>query len=134
VGTLLGVDNQDPGVARALAARGATLLASSTHDWEQLSTYQRAMARVNAVATGRPLARADWRYGSSIVSPEGRELAVAEGGKRRTTLVAAVPPARETPYGSIGDALGLAALAVFALASMLAAAARVRRPVSASAP
>src|SRR5215207_801845 len=68
LGTLLGVDNQGPRTARALADGGAELLASATHDWDELAEYQRASAAINAAATGTPLVRADWRYGSAIYS------------------------------------------------------------------
>jgi apolipoprotein N-acyltransferase len=60
-GTMLGVDNQGPRVARALAGERAGLLVSATHDWEQLAGPQRAFAAVNAAATGTPLVRADRR-------------------------------------------------------------------------
>ena len=107
LGTMLGVDNQGPSVARPLAAEGAELLASSTHDWEQLATEQRAFASINAGATGTPLVRADWRYGSAIYAADGELLADAGGGLRRTVLVAPVGLASgHTPYTSIGDAFG----------------------------
>ena len=115
IGTLLGVDNQDPGIARRLAARGADVLVSSTHDWEQLADHQRAMARVHAVATGRPLVRSDWRYGSMIASPDRTELASARPGRRRALVSGAVPAAHDTPYLATGDALAWAVLAVVVL-------------------
>ena len=113
LGTMLGVDNQGPSVARPLAAEGAELLASSTHDWEQLATEQRAFAAINARATGTPLVRADWRYGSAIYAADGELLADAGRGLRRTVLVAPVNLASaHPPYTSIGDALGWGFLAL----------------------
>jgi apolipoprotein N-acyltransferase len=113
LGTMLGVDNQGPSVARPLAAEGAELLASATHDWQQLATEQRAFAAINAQATGTPIVRADWRYGSAIYAADGELLADAGGGLRRTVLVAPVSVASgHTPYTSIGDAFGWGFLAL----------------------
>jgi apolipoprotein N-acyltransferase len=107
MGSLLGVDNQGPAVARALADGEAELLASATHDWEQLAGAQRASAAINAAATGTPLVRADWRYGSAIYSADGEMLAEAGGGLRRSVVVAPVSlAAGHTPYTGIGDAFG----------------------------
>jgi apolipoprotein N-acyltransferase len=106
-GTMLGVDNQGSRVARALADERAELLVSATHDWEQLAGPQRAFAAINAAATGTPLVRADWRYGSAIYGPDGERIAGAGNGLERTVLVASVPlSAGTTPYTAIGDALG----------------------------
>jgi apolipoprotein N-acyltransferase len=113
LGTMLGVDNQGPMVARPLADGGAELLASATHDWEQLATEQRAFAAINAAATGTPLVRADWRYGSAIYGADGELLADAGAGLRRAVLVAQVSlAAGHTPYTSIGDAFGWGFLAL----------------------
>jgi apolipoprotein N-acyltransferase len=112
-GTMLGVDNQGPRVARALAGERAQLLVSATHDWEQLAGPQRAFAAVNAAATGTPLVRADWRYGSAIYGPDGELIAAAGSGLERTVLVASVPLGMgSTPYTAIGDALGWLFLAL----------------------
>jgi apolipoprotein N-acyltransferase len=112
-GTMLGVDNQGSRVARALAGETAELLVSATHDWEQLAGPQRAFAAVNAAATGTPLVRADWRYGSAIYGPDGERIAGASNGLERTALVASVPlSAGTTPYTAIGDALGWLFLAL----------------------
>jgi len=88
LGTLLGVDDQDPASGRRLAGSGATVLATSTHDWEQLAVHHRAHARLHALATGAPLVRADWRYGSAIYDRDGRQVASAPGAKRRVVLSA----------------------------------------------
>jgi apolipoprotein N-acyltransferase len=124
VGTLLGVDNQEPGVARALAERGAELLASATHDWQELAPAQRAFAALNAAATGTPVVRADWRYGSAIYGADGERIASAGGGLERTVVVASVSLGKaNTPYEAIGDLVGWlflalsCATAVFALAA-----------------
>lgn len=113
VGTLLGVDTQDPGVARELSDSGAMLLASATHDWPALAIQQGAFARLAARAVGTPLVRADWRYGSAIYGRDGVELAGAGSGRRRTVVVAEVTPGSPTPYARVGDALGWFALAIF---------------------
>jgi apolipoprotein N-acyltransferase len=120
VGTLLGVDNQEPGIARSLANRGGELLTSSTHDWQGLADAQRAFAAINAAATGRPLVRADWRYGSAIYAADGERIADAGGGLARTLLVASVNLGEgRTPYTAIGDLLGWLFLALSCLAGLI---------------
>jgi apolipoprotein N-acyltransferase len=118
IGTLLGVDNQDPGVARALAAENADLLVSSTHDWAELAPQQLAFSRLHASSLGLPLVRADWRFGSAVFQPGGAVTAEAASGKRRTVVVTRVETASPTPYVRIGDAFGWVALG---LAAALAA-------------
>jgi apolipoprotein N-acyltransferase len=120
-GTMLGVDNQGPRVARSLAGERAELLVSATHDWEQLAGPQRAFAASNAAATGAPLVRADWRYGSAIYGPDGERIAGAGDGLERTVLIASVPlNAGRTPYTAIGDVLGWLFLALSCAASAVA--------------
>ena len=117
LGTLLGVDNQGPRTARALADGGAELLASATHDWDELAEYQRAFAAINAAATGTPLVRSDWRYGSAIYSADGELVASAGSGLERTLVIGPVSlSARHTPYAAIGDVLGWLVLALSCLA------------------
>ena len=112
-GTMLGVDNQGPRVARALAGERTELLVSATHDWEQLAGPQRAFAAVNAAATGTPLVRADWRYGSAIYGPEGERIAGAGGDLERTVLVASVTLGEgTTPYTVVGELFGWLLLAL----------------------
>jgi apolipoprotein N-acyltransferase len=129
VGTLLGVDVQDPSLAGRLVERGAELLTSSTHDWRQLATAHRALASLGAEAAGAPLVRADWRYGSAIYDRDGNALADAGADRRRTVITAAVEPGGPTPYARIGDAVGWVslALAVAAWVATRAAAFAIRR-------
>jgi apolipoprotein N-acyltransferase len=116
IGSMLGVDNQDPGVARGLVAADAELLSSSSHDWRQLAPDQRSLSRLHAVALQRPLLRADWRFGSAIFDADGTVLADAGREKVRRVLVADVRPSGyRTPYARIGDA------AVWIAAALLAA-------------
>jgi apolipoprotein N-acyltransferase len=111
VGTMLGVDTQDPHVAAQLGSRGAQVLTSSTHDWAQLAEQHRAFARTAARASGLPLVRADWRYGSAIYGASGELEADAGSERTRTVVVASVQPASgASPYASLGDALGWGAL------------------------
>ena len=113
LGTLLGVDSQGPRTARALADGGAELLASATHDWEELAGAQRAFAAINAGATGTPLVRSDWRYGSAIYSADGALVASAGDGLERALVIGRVSlSAGHTPYAAIGDVLGWLFLAV----------------------
>ena len=114
VGTMLGVDSQDAAVARELAAAGARILTSSTHDWEQLAPYHRAHERIVSVAVGRPLVRADWRYGSAVFD-RGAARADAGLAKRRVVTAALVSEPHDTPYVRIGDAFGWTAVAAAGL-------------------
>jgi apolipoprotein N-acyltransferase len=120
VGTLLGVDVQDPNLPRLLADRDADLIASSTHDWRQLATEHRALAALGAGASGAPLVRADWRYGSAIYDRQGNAIADAGRQRERTVISAEVETASPTPYARIGDVVGWASL-VAAVAAWLAA-------------
>jgi apolipoprotein N-acyltransferase len=116
LGVLLGVDTEDPAVARLRAARGATLLVSSTHDWRALATQQRALARLGAAGAGVALVRSDWRYGSAVYGPEGDAIADAGPDLRRTAVVADMALAgATTPYVRIGDAFGWTAVALAAI-------------------
>jgi apolipoprotein N-acyltransferase len=112
LGTLLGVDNQDPAPARALAAKGADALAASTHDWEQMAVQQRALSQLHAAALHVPVIRADWRYGSAIIDAGGEIVAEAPPGKRRAIVVADVTAAAgATAFARVGDVVGWTALA-----------------------
>jgi apolipoprotein N-acyltransferase len=120
IGTMLGVDTQDPAVAAGLAGAGAELLTASTHDWAELAPTHRTLARTAAIASGMPLVRADWRYGSAVYGPSGEPIAEAGDELRRTVLIGEVPlAAAPTPYARIGDLVGwlavLGALAALAI-------------------
>jgi apolipoprotein N-acyltransferase len=128
IGTLLGVDNQDPDLAATLARAGASVLASSTHDWPQLAETQRAFAQFHARATGLPVIRADWRFGSAIYDAGGRLLADAGDARRRATVVATARPAlRATTAAGIGDVPGSTAVVATVLALAVGAARRCLR-------
>jgi apolipoprotein N-acyltransferase len=127
IGTMLGVDNQDPDLARRLAEGGADLIASATHDWEQLATQQRAFSSIHARATETPVARSDWRYGSALFDSHGELVAAAAEGKRREVLVAPLDlRSGETPYLTLGDAIGWASLGLSLIAVVSAAVLRRR--------
>ena len=111
VASLLGVDTQDAGTARAAAGAGATVITSSTHDWRQLVGAHQAFAALAARSSGLPLVRADWRYGSAIYDRDGTLVADAGGDQRRTVLVAEVSLGAATPYVELGDAVAWVAVA-----------------------
>jgi apolipoprotein N-acyltransferase len=135
LGTLLGVDNQDPSSARRLAARGAVLLSSSTHDWRQLAAQQQAFARIHAAALRVPIVRADWRFGSAVFDAGGETRADAGLDKRRLILTAEVSAKRErTPYERSGDVLGWACVGALVLLAVAAPATRLRRRASGRSP
>jgi apolipoprotein N-acyltransferase len=133
VGTLLGVDVQDPGLPRGLVAHDAELLTSSTHDWRQLATQHRALAELGAEAAGVPVVRADWRFGSAIYDRDGEPLDDAGEDRRRTVVAAEVKLGSPTPYARIGDVVGWFSLAA-AIAVGLAAIVARRRATRAGAP
>jgi apolipoprotein N-acyltransferase len=135
LGTLLGVDSQDPHLAARLADAGAELLVSGTHDWRQSAVQHRAYEQLAAVGAGLPLVRADWRYGSAVYDGEGRMLADAGEGLTRTTVLATVRagPA-STPYAGLGDLVGWTAVAFVGLAAMLGLRGRTRPGPTADAP
>ena len=123
IGTTLGVDNQDPAVARQLAHEGATILTSSTHDWQRLVPFQQRFTAAHARATRTPIVKADWRYGSAIYDAGGTALADAGTRQQRAIVVADVEPATgTTPYASLpqlpSGVLVAAALAVLGLAAL----------------
>ena len=125
VGTLLGIDVQDPNLARVLAAEDSDLIASSTHDWRQLAAQHRALAALDAVAAGVPLVKADWRYGSAIYDRDGETLADAGEARRRTIVAAEIAPGAPTPYAHAGDVVGWISLALAAAAFLAASVRRV---------
>jgi apolipoprotein N-acyltransferase len=129
IGTLLGVDNEGPSVARRLADAGAEVLVSSTHDWRELSVMQRAYSRITAAATGAPVVRADWRYGSAIIDSDGADAAAPTTAKSRRVVVADVRTrSGSTPYSEIGDVLGwLCATLAIALGLAVPLTQRARR-------
>jgi apolipoprotein N-acyltransferase len=112
IGTMNGVDNQDPGLAATLARRGASVLTSSTHDWKQLAGAQRPLSRFHARATG----------------VDGRPLAGAGRALRRTVVTATVRPAEGPRLAAhVGDVPGWLAVVATGLALATAAMARLRR-------
>jgi apolipoprotein N-acyltransferase len=135
IGTMLGVDSQDPRLAAQLAAAGAELLVAGTHDWRQSAVQHRAYQRLAAQASGLPLVRADWRYGSAIYNEEGRELADAGGDLSRTTVSATVRAGRaSTPYADLGDLVGWVSVAFVGLAAALGLRRRTRAVVTTDEP
>ena len=130
VGTMLGVDGQDPDVLRSLRAGGARVAVWSSHDWRQLAPQHAAFVRLAAAGAATPVVRADWRYGSAIYTRAGEVVDSAGGELRRTVAVARVRLASgRTPWTRVGDLVGWLALAGV-VATGASAAAR-RRPARA---
>jgi apolipoprotein N-acyltransferase len=132
VGTLLGVDSQQPGLARRFAAGSsgaapADVLAASTHDWEQLAGQQQALLELSALASGVPVARADWRFRSSVIDGDGSVAASAGPELERAVVVGEEVGRRDTPYRSIGDVVGWASVGLVVLALAWAVSAPARR-------
>ena len=126
IGTMLGVDSQNAAIARKLVRAGADLIASSTHDWEQLAPQHAAYARVAAASLDVPIVRADWRNVSAIYTADGRVAATTGRETRRAIAVAQITTgAGGTAFGTIGGAVGWLAVGVSAGALALPIGARV---------
>ena len=111
-----------PEIARALTARGATLLVNTTNDaWFGDSAAPRqhlAMAVLRAVETGRPVLRAANTGISCSIEPSGRIQERTRLLETETILATVHPRMESTPYTRWGDwvfllsgvALGVAGL------------------------
>ena len=77
-----------------------------------------AQLRTRAAEHRIAVVKADWRYGSAVIGPDGEIIAATPAERRQPgVIVAAVPLVRSgTPYSASGDWLGVAALVVAALA------------------
>jgi apolipoprotein N-acyltransferase len=127
VAALLGTDNKAPALAARAARNGASLIASSTHDWEELAAAQRAYTRLNAASTGLPVVRADWRFGSAIYGGGGRVIADAGLERKRTVVVGEISSlSGETLYSSLDDSAGWLAVCAVGAGLLLSAYARRR--------
>lgn len=128
--SLLGTDNKDPGLPARLARNGASLIASSTHDWRQLAVAQRTYSRLHATGVGIPVVRADWRYGSAVYGARGQVLADAGLERKRTVVVATLQAsAAGSVYTSVGNLTGWLALSAVGTGSLWCADRRRRMPL-----
>lgn len=118
LGLAAGPDGTYTDTLARLARAGAQLAAIPTHDWQALTRVHLAQLRTRAAEHRIAVVKADWRYGSAVIGPDGEIIAATPAERRQPgVIVAAVPLVRSgTPYSASGDWLGVAALVVAALA------------------
>ncbi len=104
--TMMAYDSDFPDVARTLTANGAQLIAVTSHDWVEMSPFQVAASVQRAAENNVTVVKADWRYGSAVITPGGEVIASTSAlAPARTVLRAAVPVPESagTPYTRTGD-------------------------------
>ena len=104
--TMMAYDSDFPDVARKLTANGARLIAVTSHDWLEMSPYQVAASAQRAAENNVTVVKADWRYGSAVIRPNGEIIAATSASEpARTVLRAAVPlpESSGTLYTRTGD-------------------------------
>jgi predicted amidohydrolase len=114
VGLALGPDGSYTDALARLARDGAQVVAVPTHDWAAYAGTQLAHLRVRAAEHRLAIVKADWRYGSAIVSPDGSIVeATPLATQLETMLVADVAVTTPgSPYSVSGDWLGVVSLVV----------------------
>ncbi len=129
VGLALGPDGSYTDALARLAQEGAQIVAVPTHDWRAYAGTQLAHLRVRAAEHRLAVVKADWRYGSAVVGPDGAIVAATpDDQQRQTTLVADVDLAAPgTPYTASGDWLGVVSLVIAAQTGVGAAVMRLPR-------
>ena len=112
VGLALGPDGSYTDALARLARDGAQVVAVPTHDWAAYAGTQLAHLRVRAAEHRVAIVKADWRYGSAIVAPDGSIVAATPVATPLETMlvadVAVMTPG--TPYSASGDWLGVVSL------------------------
>lgn len=118
VGLALGPDGSYTDALARLARDGAQVVAVPTHDWAAYAGTQLAHLRVRAAEHRLAIVKADWRYGSAIVSPEGSIVAETPHASQLETMLAAdvAVTTPGSPYSVSGDWLGVMSLAVAVVA------------------
>lgn len=119
LGLAAGPDGTYTDTLARLARLGAALVAIPTHDWAAYTAPHIGHLRLRAAEHRLAIAKADWRYGSVVIGPNGAVVAgtsLDQAGEE--LLVADVPLSRPgTLYTATGDWLGVASLG--ALGAML---------------
>ena len=114
VGLALGPDGSYTDALARLARDGAQVVAVPTHDWAAYAGTQLAHLRVRAAEHRLAIVKADWRYGSAIVSPEGSIVASTPHASQLEIMLAAdvAVTTPGSPYSVSGDWLGVVSLAL----------------------
>ena len=119
LGLAAGPDGTYTDTLARLARMGAALVAIPTHDWTAFTALHIRHLRLRAAEHGLAVAKADWRYGSVVIGPDGQVVAgTALDRAEEALLVANVRlTSPGTFYTATGDWLGVVSLS--ALAAML---------------
>ncbi|MCY3895436.1 MAG: hypothetical protein OXG17_03085 [Chloroflexi bacterium] len=119
LGLAAGPDGTYTDTLARLAGRGAALVAIPTHDWAAYTAPHIGHLRLRAIEHGLSIAKADWRYGSVVIGPDGGVVAGTALEQAQERLLVADVPLGEpgTLYTATGDWLGVVSLA--AVAAML---------------
>ncbi len=120
LGLAAGPDGTYTNTLARLARAGARLVAIPTHDWQAFTRVHLAQLRTRAAEHRIAVVKADWRYGSAAIGPDGEIIAETPAERAQPgVIVADLPLARSgTPYSASGDWVGVAALVVTALAGV----------------
>ncbi len=119
LGLAAGPDGTYTDTLARLARMGAALVAIPTHDWAAYTAPHIRHLRLRAAEHQLAIAKADWRYGSVVIAPDGEVVAGTALDRAREQLLVADVPLSEpgTLYTRTGDWLGVVSLGV--LAAML---------------
>lgn len=119
LGLAAGPDGTYTDTLARLARMGAALVAIPTHDWAAYTTPHIGHLRLRAAEHRLAIAKADWRYGSAVIAPDGKLVAGTSPGQEREELLVADVPLSEpgSIYTRTGDWLGVVSLG--ALGAML---------------
>ncbi len=120
VGLALGPDGSYTDALARLARDGAQVVAVPTHDWRAYAGTQLAHLRVRAAEHRLAIVKADWRYGSAIVAPDGGIVAATPVDIAQEAMLAAEVDVTTpgTPYSVGGDWLGVVSLAIAGAATV----------------
>jgi len=115
-GVMICFESQVPGIARALAQRGARLLVVPTNDaWfgrARILHEHFLMGSLRAAEQGRPLVQVGTTGVTGAFDMRGRKLVELPLGTREVRVIELERSSRPTPYGRVGDGPLLGVLGV----------------------
>jgi apolipoprotein N-acyltransferase len=104
--TMMAYDSDFPDVARTLTGKGAQLIAVTSHDWLEMSPFQVSMSVLRAAENRVTVVKADWRYGSAAIAPDGTILAATPSTRPLRQVLRVQVPVPSTSgslYTRLGD-------------------------------
>jgi apolipoprotein N-acyltransferase len=117
LGLAAGPDGTYTDTLARLARMGATLVAIPTHDWAAYTAPHFRHLQLRAAEHRLAIAKADWRYGSVVIAPDGEVVSNTSLDEAREELLVADVPL-DTPgtlYTATGDWLGVVSLGALAV-------------------